>query len=226
MKHKTIQKFSPLALGIMVLSYPIIQGSVAYGASLKSAAVDSQLLKPGVPVLKATSVGSAAGCSLSPAGSGLGLPSVTGSATPASNVVASSVTGSVVPATAVANAPDFDNAAPSGVQENSSGNLVAQASLDDCCEIGGTTTCEVGGLPPAGGGILGGGGPSPLLALLGVPAALIPAFLGGSDSSSNNPTPTPMPVPESSSTGAIAAGFGLIGLWYGRRLRNVRKTYS
>ncbi len=225
MKNKTIQKFPPLALGILVFSYPLIQGSIAYGASLKSAAVDNQLLKPGTPELKSTPSASAVGCSLSPAGSGLGLPSVTGSASPASKVVASSVTGSVVPAAEVANAPALDNGVPLGAQESPSGNLVAQASLDDCCEIGGTTTCEVGGLPPAGGGALGGG-PSPLLALLGLPAALIPAFLGGGDGSNNSTPPIPTPVPESSSTGAIAAGFGLIGLWYGRRLRNVRKTYS
>jgi hypothetical protein len=224
MKNRPIQKISTLALGIIVFSYPIIQGSTAYGASLKNTvAVDNQLLKPGTPELQSSPTGGLPGCALSPAGGGTALPNVTGSANAASDVVASSAAGSVVPATAVANAPAFsDNAAPATAPDSASSTLIAQASLDDCCEIGGTSTCEVGGLAPAGGGLLGGG-PSPLLALLGLPAALIPAFLGGGDGSN---TPTPTPVPESSSTGAIAAGFGLIALWYGRRLRNVRKTYS
>lgn len=224
MKNIAIKKISPLALGIMVFSYPIIQGSTAYGASLKNAvAADEQLLNPGLPALQSSPPSGSVGCALSPAGSGTVLPNVTGSANAGTQAVASSATGSVVPATVAANAPAFDNAAPSTVPDSASSTLIAQASLGDCCEIGGTTTCEVGGLPPAGGGILGGG-PSPLLALLGLPAALIPAFLGGGDSSNSNPTPTP--VPESSSTGAIAAGFSLLGLWYGRRYHNARKTCS
>ncbi|WP_404785319.1 PEP-CTERM sorting domain-containing protein [Altericista sp. CCNU0014] len=227
MKNKVIQKFSPLALGLMVFSYPIVQGSMAYGASLKSAAgADSQLLKPVVPDIQASPSGVAVGCGPSPAGSSLVPPDATrGASSAASDVVASSAMGSVAPATVVANAPALDSTTPSLGGENLSSNLVAQALPDDCCEIGGTTTCEIGGAPPTGGGVLGGG-PSPLLALLGLPAALVPAFLGGGNGDDNGTPPTPTPVPEPSSTGALAAGFGLIGLWYGRRLRSTRKTFS
>ncbi len=98
--------------------------------------------------------------------------------------------------------------------------LMAQATLDDCCGIGGTTTCEVGGLPTGGAAV---GGLSPLLGLLGLlPAAAIPFALG--DSNDN-----PAQVPEPSTTPGIVAGFGLMGLYFSRRYlnrKNRQNTFS
>jgi hypothetical protein len=234
MKNKAIQKFSPFVLGAIVLVSQMAQGPVAYGASLKSmaaAATDDSLLKPNVSELQPSSaVGG--GCAQAPT-RGTGGSSVSPNSAvstvsaknlknldtlDSSNVLASSVTGSVVPSSMVASTPDSDPA----TAFNFSSNLVAQApALDDCCEIGGTTTCEVGGLAPAGGGALPGG-LSPLAALAGLPlAGLIPLALGGGDG--NNGTTTP-PVPEPSSTAAITAGLGLLGLWYGRRYRASHKA--
>jgi hypothetical protein len=230
MKNKAIQKFSPFALGAIALVSQIAQGSMAYGASLKSmAATDDSLLKPNVSELQPSTSAAGGGCAQALPGKGSVSPNSSGSTVSARNlksldlsdsssVLASSVTGSVVPSSVVATAPVSDPAAAS----NLSSNLIAQApALDDCCEIGGTTTCEVGGLPPAGGGALPGG-LSPLAALAGLPlAGLIPLALGGGDG--NNGTPPP-PVPEPSSTAAIAAGLGLLGLWYGRRYRASHKA--
>jgi hypothetical protein len=97
--------------------------------------------------------------------------------------------------------------------------LIAQAAVGDCCGIGGAATCEVGGLPTGGAGL---GGISPLLGLLGLlpAAAIIPAVSGGS----NNDPGQPAPVPEPSSTGAIVAGFGMMGLLLSRRYRSGRKN--
>lgn len=232
MKNKAIQKFSPFALGIMVCSYQVIQVPLVYGASLKSVANADTLLKPVVPEVQSLPTEASTGCSLAPAGSTL----PTSSAEPplkASNldsglastgVIASTVTGSVVPSAVVANAPALEPVPL--VNADPAANLVAQVPLaDDCCEIGGTTTCEVGGLPPQGGGALAGG-LSPLLGLLGLgPLAAIPALLGGDGGGGETPTPTPtVPVPEPSSTAAITAGLGLLGLWYGRRFRAAHKT--
>jgi hypothetical protein len=229
MKNKAIQKFSPFALGIVVLSTQMAQGPMAYGASLNNAgAADESLLKPNVAELQSPSTPVAgAGCALAPTGSG----SAPNSSTPAvsaknltsldplasSSVLASSATGSVVPSS-VTNVLASDPVSASNI----SSNLVAQApGLDDCCEIGGTTTCEIGGLPPVGGGALGGG-LSPLAALAGLPLAALPFVFGGGG---DNGTPPPV-VPEASSTAAITAGLGLFGLWYGRRFRTSRKASS
>jgi hypothetical protein len=220
MKNKAIQKFSPFALGMVLCSYQIAQVPMAYGASLKSVAVtDDSLLQPNVSGLQPTPSAALGGCALSPTGGGSVnslAPSLNastpGSLSPSSSsgVLASAVTGSVV-----ANAPAADPAAPS----NLSTNLVAQApALDDCCEIGGTTTCEVAGVAPAGGGALGGF-PLASLAGLAVPLLAIP-FLAGGDGGGGT---TPPPVPEPSSTAAITAGIGLLGLWYGRRFRTSHK---
>jgi hypothetical protein len=224
MKNKAIQKFSPFALGMVLCSYQIAQVPMAYGASLKSvAATDDSLLQPNVSGLQPTPSAALGGCALSPTGGGSVnslAPSLNastlGSLSPSSSsgVLASAVTGSVVPSSVVANAPAADPAAPS----NLSSNLVAQApALDDCCEIGGTTTCEVAGVAPAGGGALGGF-PLASLAGLAVPLVAIPLLTGGGGSSGTTP-----PVPEPSSTAAITAGIGLLGLWYGRRFRTSRK---
>jgi hypothetical protein len=103
--------------------------------------------------------------------------------------------------------------------------LIAQAAAGDCCGIGGAATCEVGGVPTGGAGL---GGISPLLGLLGLlpVAALIPALDGGNNNNNGQPAPGPIPpapVPESSSTGAIVAGFGIMGLLLSRRYRSGRK---
>jgi hypothetical protein len=109
--------------------------------------------------------------------------------------------------------------------------LIAQAAVGDCCGIGGAATCEVGGLPTGGAGL---GGLSPLLGLLGIlpAAALIPALDDGGNGDPGQPGPGPVPVapvpvapvPESSSTGAIVAGFGMMGLLLSRRYRSGRKN--
>ncbi|HEY9826718.1 MAG TPA: hypothetical protein V6D19_14835 [Stenomitos sp.] len=108
-------------------------------------------------------------------------------------------------------------ATPSGVGSSTNPNgldatdtsklLVAQAAPDDCCEIGGTATCEVAGLPPQGGGAL----ISPLALLGAAPLAGL-AFLGSGD-------PKPVPVSEPSETAGLVAGFGLVGLLLSRRFR-------
>jgi hypothetical protein len=224
MKNKAIQKFSPFALGMVLCSYQIAQVPMAYGASLKSvAATDDSLLQPNVSGLQPALSAASGGCALSPTGSGSVnslAPSLNastpGGSSPSSSsgVLASAVTGSVVPSSVMANAPAADPGAPS----NFSSNLVAQApALDDCCEIGGTTTCEVAGVAPAGGGALGGGFPLAALAGLAVPLIAIPFLAGGGGAG------TPPPVPEPSSTAAITAGIGLLGLWYGRRFRTSHK---
>jgi hypothetical protein len=105
--------------------------------------------------------------------------------------------------------------------------LIAQAAVGDCCGIGGAATCEVGGLPTGGAGLAGG--IPPLLGLLGLlpVAALIPALDGGNNGNPGQPAPGPVPVapvPESSSTGAIVAGFGMMGLLLSRRYRSGRKN--
>jgi hypothetical protein len=231
MKNKAIRKFSPFALSILVCSYQAIQMPLVYGATLQSAAAtDNPLLKPIVPELPQAS----AGCGLAPTsgsalpkssvGSSLNASSSSGSASVAStSTLASTVTESVGPSTIVANAPAL---APVPLVADSSANLVAQVPLaDDCCEIGGTTTCEVGGLPPVGGGALAGLPLSPLLALLAAPLGLLPLLGGGGGDGGTIPTTPPPPVPEPSSTAAIAAGLGLLGLGYGRRrFRAVQKT--
>lgn len=220
-KTKAIHKISPFALGIMVCSYQIAEMPLAYGASLKSmsASADS-LLKPVVPELQALPSSTAAECASAPVGgsalpnAGAGQPlnvsnpsALNSSASP--SVLVSSVTGTVVPSTIVAQAARVEP----------SSNLIAQVpALDDCCAIGGTTTCEVGGVPPIGGAALAGGIP-PLFGLLGAPLALLPLIGGGG----GEPKPTP-PVPEPSSTAAITAALGLFALWYGRRFRLPHKT--
>jgi PEP-CTERM motif len=221
MKNKAIQKFSPFALGTIVLISQMA-GSMAYGASLNTAASDNSLLKPNVSELQPSSaVGG--GCDPLPTGNGSLTSAVSGKnlksldTSDTSSVLASSTTGSVVSSSMVAGTPVTDPGT-----SNFSSNLVAQApGLDDCCEIGGTTTCEVGGLAPAGGGALAGG-LSPLAALAGLPlAGLIPLALGGDG---DNGTTPPPPVPEPSTTAAITAGLGLLGLWYGRRYRASHKA--
>ena len=225
-KNKAIQKISPFALGIMVCSYQIAQMPLAYGASLKSvsASTDS-LLKPVVPELQALPSSASAECASAPVG-GSALPNagaskplnasspsaLNTSASP--NVLASSVTGTVVASTLAAQTAGLEPSA----------NLIAQVpALDDCCAIGGTTTCEVGGVPPVGGAALAAAGISPLFGLLGAPLALLPLIGGGGGGGETTPIPTP-PVPEPSSTAAITACLGLFGLWYGRRFRASHKT--
>lgn len=108
--------------------------------------------------------------------------------------------------------------------KTTSPTLIAQAAAaEDCCGIGGAATCEVGGVPTGGAGLPG---LSPLLGLLGLlPAGAIPFITdGNSNSDPNQTTPIPAPVPESSSTGAIVAGFGMMGLLLSRRYLSGRKN--
>ncbi|NJM74806.1 MAG: hypothetical protein HC852_02350 [Acaryochloridaceae cyanobacterium RU_4_10] len=125
---------------------------------------------------------------------------------------------------------DLPNAEPASQTAQdataTSPTLIAQAAgAADCCGIGGAATCEVGGVPTGGAGL---GGISPLLGLLGLlpAAAIIPAINGGNGNGSEQSVPPvpPAPVPESSSTGAIVAGFGMMGLLLSRRYRSGRKN--
>jgi hypothetical protein len=228
MKNKAIQKFSPFALGIIVYACQMSYGSMAYGAAIKSAAAaNDALLKPDVLGLIPSSSGAALNCApASATGSGSGLPVTSSPSTLKTNSLDASapssvLASSVAPSVLAANAPPVADSALAA--DASSNNLVAQVpALDDCCEIGGTTTCEVGGLAPQGGGALAGG--FPLASLLGLlaPVAALPFVLG--DDGGGGDAPTPPPVPEPSSTAAITAGLGLLGLWYGRRFRNPHKT--
>lgn len=223
-KHNAIQKFSPFALGIMVCASQVAQTPLAYGASLKSGPADADsLLKPIVPEMQSFPSSASSECASAPVGGGSALPSA-GASTPlnassqsalnlsaSSSVLASSVTSVVVPPALTAQATGVDP----------SFNLIAQVpALDDCCAVGGTATCEVGGVPPSGGGVLAGA--SPLWGLLATPLLIIPGVIGGGGGGE----PTPPPVPEPSSTAGITAALGLFGLWYGRRFRASHKTSS
>jgi hypothetical protein len=229
-KTKAIQKIAPFALGMMVCSSQIAQMPLAYGASLKSmSAAADPLLKPVVPEPQSFPSAAAPDCVSAPVDGGSSLPqagaesllnasnssALNSSGSP--SVLASSVTGAVVPSALTAQA--------TGIESSS---LIAQVpALEDCCAIGGTTTCEVGGVPPVGGAALAAGGLSPLLGLLATPLLAIPALVGGGDGGGNGgdvPTPPTPPVPEPSSTAAITAALGLFGLWYGRRFRIAHKT--
>lgn len=223
-KHNAIQKFSPFALGIMVCAFQVAQTPLAYGASLKGGSVDSgSLLKPIVPEMQSFPSSASSECAPAPVGGGSALPSA-GASTPlnassqsalnlsaSSSVLASSATSVVGPSALTAQATGIDPSL----------NLIAQVPvLDDCCAVGGTATCEVGGVPPSGGGVLAGA-TSPLWGLLATPLLIIPGVIGGGGGE-----PTPPPVPEPSSTAGITAALGLLGLWYGRRFRASHKTSS
>lgn len=201
MMNQTIKKISPLLLGIAFCSYQTIQSPIARAVSVSLGESPAAL-----------------------------APAVSESLTPeelnsSAQNCSQQISVDVVPDPSAPKGAgglnyqaqtNFDaipsgmgsNANPSGLDATDTSKLlVAQAIPDDCCEIGGTATCEVAGLPPQGGGALA----SPLLGLLAAPLAGL-AFLGGGD-------PRPVPVPEPSETAGLVAGFGVVGLLLSRRFR-------
>ena len=203
MIKRSVRKISPLALGIALCVQQAAWLPVAQAASLglgDSSDQTSDLLAPALPEdVTADASLEALNCALNPgetlspdAGA---VPSDLSSQPRSyrSDVVASADLGAVP-----------QGAAP---------DLVAQAvPFDDCCEIGGNALCEIGGIPPQGGGALLA---SPLLALAGLPLAAIP-FIGGGGGNPN-------PVPEPGTTAALVAGFGLAGLTLKRRMDQKRR---
>jgi PEP-CTERM motif len=205
-----LRKISPFALGIALCCYQVVQQPMARAASLGSNngnGSDLTSLSPSVPVDAPATAGVAAGgCPLN----SLKAPSKSG-ALPSQGTAASSSLGY-----------QSENIAESGTASSSKGAgsvKVAQLVPDaNCCELGGTADCELGGIAPAGGAASAGGFPFAALAGL-LPAALIPlAFTGGGNNNNN-----PAPVPEPSSTAGIVAGFGMLGLWFSRRVRANQK---
>ncbi len=184
--------------------YQVVQQPMVRAASLGSNnGSDVTSLAPSVPVDAPVAAGAVGGC---PLGALKSAPK-SGALSSGGSAVASYPLGY-----------QSGNVGESGVGSASSGaNSVKVAQLvpdENCCELGGTSDCELGGLPPAGGAASGGGFPFAALAGL-LPLAAIPfAFGGGKD---NNDSPPP--VPEPSSTAGIVAGFGMLGLWFSRRFR-------
>lgn len=204
-----IRKISPYALGIALCCYQVIQQPLVRAASLNADSTNLTTLTPSVPALETSAA--AGGCPLQ----SLKDPKGTGSLGPQGKV--NSVTGST--------ALSYQSNSPANSSLSTNSNAVAQlVPNENCCELGGTSDCELGGIPPAGGAAAGGG--FPLAALLGLlPLAGIPFLVGGGNSDPN-PTPSPSPVPESSSTASLVAGLGLFGLWYSRRFRSGQRTSS
>jgi hypothetical protein len=202
--NKKSKKVSPFVLGMAMCCYQVVQQPMAYAASLGSNnSSDINSLAPSVPVDAPVSAGAAGGC---PLGALKATPK-SGTLPSGSSSAASSSLGY-----------QSESIAESGVASASKGSgtvKVAQLVPDEnCCELGGTSDCELGGLPPAGGAAAGGGFPFAALAGL-LPLAAIP-FALGDGKNGNEPAP---PVPEPSSTAGIVAGFGIFGLWFSRRYR-------
>jgi hypothetical protein len=203
--NNKFKKASPFALGVAMCCYQVVQQPMVLAASLGSNnSSDLTSLSPSVPVDAPTAAGSAAGgCPLN----SLKTPSKSGGL-PAQGSAASPGLGY-----------QSENVAESGIVSVSKGTgtvKVAQLVPDEnCCELGGTADCELGGLPPAGGAASGGGFPFAALAGL-LPLAAIPFAFGGGG---NNNGEQPPAVPEPSSTAGIVAGFGMLGLWFSRRFR-------
>jgi hypothetical protein len=203
--NKKSRKVSPFVLGVAMCCYQVVQQPMVRAASLSSNnGSDVTSLSPSVPVDAPVSAGAASGgC---PLGALKTLPK-SGALPSSSSAAASSGLGY-----------QSETFAESGVASASKGAgsvKVAQLVPDEnCCELGGTSDCELGGLPPAGGAASGGGFPFAALAGL-LPLAAIPFAFG--DGKNNNDSPPP--VPEPSSTAGIVAGFGMFGLWFSRRFR-------
>ncbi len=200
--NSKVKKFSPLIIGAALCCSQVLQQPVVRAASLGTTNTENLgSLAPSVPA--APSAAASGGCALNP----LKGPK---SAAPSALNYQSSVSSAAKPAV---------GAAPSAMQPLIVSQLVPD---ENCCELGGTTDCEVGGIPPAGGAVAGGGG-FPLAALLGLLPLAGLGFIGGGGGNGNG---TPPPVPESSSTASLAAGLGLFGIWYSRRLRVAQRSSS
>lgn len=220
------KKISPFALGVTLLTAQVIQLPKAQAASLGlGGSSDPTLLEPSVPLDPASTetgntsepgnsstevTASAGACTTLKATSSQTASAKTESTTsnPSSlSYQSDKLASASVPGTTPDLAPD-----PTSSSQASDPQLVAQLSTEgDCCEIGGNSTCELAGAPPAAVGGAGLAG-APLALLGGIPlAAAIPLALGGGDGSN---------VPEPSETAGLVAGFGLLGLWASRRLRS------
>jgi hypothetical protein len=203
--NKNSKKVSPFVLGVAMCCYQVVQQPMVRAASLGSNnSSDVNSLAPSVPLDAPASAGAASG----------GCPLGALKASPKSGALPSG--GSATASSSLGY--ESENIVESGVASASKGAgsvKVAQLVPDEnCCELGGTSDCELGGLPPAGGAAAGGGFPFAALAGL-LPLAAIPFAFGGG----NNNNDSPPPVPEPSSTAGIVAGFGMFGLWLSRRYR-------
>ncbi|MGB8698461.1 MAG: hypothetical protein WCD18_03505 [Thermosynechococcaceae cyanobacterium] len=191
--HKTVKKLSPVALGFALCCYQAIQLPNAQASSLSlSSNANATTVAQSTPA----AVGS---CLLQGGGQ-----------TSAAPEAAMPGTGLGYQSEAIA---QLDAAGPSTAPgATSSSTLVAQLSpgVDDCCDVGGTATCEVGGLPVGGAAL----GAIPLWPLLAIPPGIACAI------ACTGSNPKPPPVPESPLTGGLVAGFGIMGLWYSRRFRS------
>jgi hypothetical protein len=213
MNKNTLRKLSPFALGVALGCYQVMQQPLVQAASLGAGSVTSNLtsLAPSIPTTVPASA-TAGGCSLDPlqqAPQGGALPSQ------------GSAELGTAPSSLGYQSMSVAEASVAPVSNSTNATLMAQLVPDEnCCEFGGTADCELGGLPPVGGAAVAG---FPFAALAGLaPAALIPLIPGGGDGGDGggeNPPPPPPPVPEPSSTAGIVAGFGMLALWFGRRLR-------
>jgi hypothetical protein len=200
--NNNLRKISPYALGVALCCYQVVQQPLVRAASIGSNNVsDLNSLSPSVPVDAPTASGATAGgCPLNslktPLKSGV-LPSQ-GSAAASLGYQSENIAESNI-----------------GSASKAAGAVkVAQLVPDEnCCELGGTADCELGGLPPAGGAASAGGFPFAALAGL-LPLAALPFAFGGGNNNDQPPA-----VPEPSSTAGIVAGFGMLGLWFSRRFR-------
>lgn len=199
--NNNLRKISPFGLGIALFCYQIVQQPMVQAASLGSNnGSDLTSLAPSVPVEAPAATGSVGG--------GCPLNSLK---TPQKSGAVSS------PGSAVSAGLGYQ----SETIAQSDGVKVAQLVPDEnCCELGGTVDCELGGIAPAGGAASAAGFPFAALAGL-LPLAAIPFAFGGG----NNSDPSPA-VPEPSSTAGIVAGFGMLGLWFSRRLRRAGQDPS
>jgi hypothetical protein len=196
--NNNLRKISPFGLGVALFCYQLVQQPMVRAASLGSNnGSDLTSLAPSVPIEAPTAAGTASGgCPLN----SLSAPQKSGS------VPAQGSAGLGYQSETIAQAD---------------GVKVAQLVPDEnCCELGGTTDCELGGIAPAGGAASAAGFPFAALAGL-LPLAAVPFAFGGGDN--NDPAPA---VPEPSSTAGIVAGFGMLGLWFSRRLRRAGQNPS
>jgi PEP-CTERM motif len=197
--NNNLRKISPFGLGIALFCYQLVQQPMVRAASLGSNnESDLTSLAPSIPV-EAPTAAASGGCPLSP----LNAPQKSG-ALPSQGSAASSGLGYQSETIAQAD-----------------GVKVAQLVPDEnCCELGGTVDCELGGIAPAGGAAAAAGFPFAALAGL-LPLAAVPFAFGGGDNNDSSPA-----VPEPSSTAGIVAGFGMLGLWFSRRFRRAGRNLS
>jgi PEP-CTERM motif len=192
--NNNLRKISPFGLGVALFCYQLVQQPMVRAASLGSNdGSDLTSLAPSIPVDAPSATGTASsGCPLNL----LNTTPQKGGVVPSQGSAASSGLGY-----------------QSETIAQSDGVKVAQLVPDEnCCELGGTVDCELGGIAPAGGAAAAG---FPFAALAGLlPIAAVPLAFGGGDNNDSSPA-----VPEPSSTAGLVAGFGMLGIWFSRRFR-------